>query len=55
MLVDAVGSRKDLDKKIGLHRLSAAGAHLITTEMAAFEWLESAKNPLFKEVLALIK
>lgn len=55
MLVDAVGSRKQLDKEIGLHRLSEAGAKLITTEMAAFEWLNSAKNPSFKEVLSLIK
>lgn len=55
ILVDAAGSRKALDKEIGLNRLSQAGTHLITTEMAAFEWLESAKNPKFKEVLALIK
>lgn len=55
MLTDAVGSRKEIDKEFGLKRLSAAGAHLITVEMAAFEWLESAKNPNFKAVLGLIK
>ena len=55
MLVDALGSRKTLDKEIGIQRLSQAGAKLITTEMAAFEWLDSAQNPAFKEVLKLIK
>lgn len=55
MLVDAVGSRSALDKEIGLKRLENLGAHLITTEMAAFEWLGAATNPKFKEILALIK
>lgn len=55
MLVDAVGSRTELDKQIALQRLGALGAHLITTEMAAFEWLGSAKHANFKQVLNLIK
>ena len=55
MLVDAVGSRKTLDKETGLRRLSQAGAKLITTEMAAFEWLDTAQNPAFRKVLELIK
>lgn len=55
ILVDAVGSRRVLDRDIALHRLGSAGVHLITTEMLAFEWLESAKNGVFKEVLEVIK
>jgi nicotinamidase-related amidase len=55
ILVDAVGSRKSLDRDIALHRLGTSGATLITVEMLAFEWLASANNPCFKEVLELIK
>ena len=55
VIVDGVGSRRALDKKIALERLQAAGARLITAEMLGFEWLKSAKNPAFKEVLALLK
>ena len=55
ILINAVGSRKSLDKEIALKRLSAAGAELITVEMLAFEWLKSAKHPSFKEVLQIIK
>ncbi|QWE17020.1 isochorismatase family protein [Polynucleobacter sp. AP-Nino-20-G2] len=53
--VDGVGSRHPLDKKLALDRMHSAGARLITTEMLAFEWLKSAKNSAFKEVLALVK
>lgn len=55
IVVDAVGSRHALDKQIALERLKQAGARLITLEMLAFEWLKSAQNPHFKEVLALVK
>jgi nicotinamidase-related amidase len=55
VVVDGVGSRYALDKQIALDRLQIAGARLISTEMLAFEWVKSAKNPAFKEVLALVK
>ena len=55
VVVDGVGSRRALDKQIALERLQIAGARLITSEMLGFEWLKSAKNPAFKEVLALLK
>ena len=55
VVVDGVGSRRALDKQIALDRLHAAGARLITAEMLGFEWLKSAQNPVFKEVLALLK
>jgi hypothetical protein len=35
--------------------LAQAGAHIITTEMAIFEWLEHCERPEFKEVLGLVK
>lgn len=55
VLVDAVGSRNTLDKEMALQRLRASGAILLTVEMLAFEWLESAIHPRFKEVLQIIK
>jgi nicotinamidase-related amidase len=55
VVVDGVGSRRDLDKQIALDRLQIAGARLITGEMLGFEWLKTAQNPAFKEVLALLK
>jgi nicotinamidase-related amidase len=55
VVVDGVGSRQALDKQIALERLNNAGARLITAEMLGFEWLKTAQNPAFKEVLALLK
>lgn len=55
ILVDAVGSRKSIDRDIALHRLGSSGATLITVEMLAFEWLATAKNASFKEALEIIK
>jgi nicotinamidase-related amidase len=55
VVVDGVGSRRMLDKDIALDRLQTAGARLVSVEMVAFEWLQSAQNPVFKEVLALVK
>jgi hypothetical protein len=36
-------------------RLANAGAEIVTTEMAIFEWLGTAERREFREVLALIK
>lgn len=55
VVVDGVGSRRALDKQIALDRLQTSGARLITGEMLGFEWLKTAQNPVFKEVLALLK
>lgn len=55
ILVDAIGSRRTLDRDIALHRLGSAGASLLTVEMLAFEWLGSANNDSFKAVLEIIK
>ena len=55
IVVDGVGSRRVLDKQIALERLQIAGARLITGEMLGFEWLKTAQNSAFKEVLALLK
>jgi nicotinamidase-related amidase len=51
---DAVASRNDLDREIGLRRMERAGAVLTTTEAALFEWTERAGTPEFKQISRLV-
>lgn len=53
--VDAVGSRHEVDYQTALRRMESAGATLVTTEMALFEWCERFGTPQFKEMSKLIK
>lgn len=55
VVTDACSSRSERSRDAAFDRLAAAGAELVTTEMAAFEWLRTAEHPMFKEVLALLK
>lgn len=55
VVVDACGSRHATDKQVAMSRLQRAGAHLVTAEMALFEWLGGTDHPQFREVLAIIK
>jgi len=55
VVADAVGSRTDADRDIGLARMERAGAELTSVEMALFELLGSADAPGFKEVQAIVK
>lgn len=55
LVVDAVGSRHQIDSEVALMRLSDLGAQLVTSEMVLFEWLERAATPTFRKVLPLIK
>ncbi len=52
---DAVGSRADADREIGIARMERAGAEITSVEMALFELLGSADAPGFKEVQAIVK
>ena len=52
---DAIGSRQPESKDAALGRMDHHGAEIVTTEMVAFEWLQSAEHPLFRQVVALIK
>jgi nicotinamidase-related amidase len=52
---DAVSSRKDADREMGLRRLEKHGAELVTSEMVIFEWLRTAGTPEFKELQTLLK
>ena len=48
---DAVGSRRPRDKERALQRMQQNGAEIVTREMVAFEWLEQANTPMFRDVL----
>jgi nicotinamidase-related amidase len=48
---EAIGSRRPRDKELALGRMRQNGAEIVSREMVAFEWLENADHPLFREVL----
>lgn len=48
---DTVGSRRAADKQLALNRMQQQGASLVSREMVAFEWLERADTPEFRDVL----
>lgn len=52
---DAMGSRRAASREAALARLARAGAEIITTEMAGFEWAEDAADPRWRSLLALVK
>ena len=55
VISDACGSRKECEHNAGLERMKENGAHILTTEIAIFEWLKGARHINFKEVQSLIK
>ena len=52
---DAVSSRTELNWRIGLERMRAAGAILSSTEMMIYELLRSSGAPAFKELMPYLK
>ena len=52
---DAVGSRTDENRELGLHKAERAGAVLTSVETALFELLRGSDAPEFKRVQALVK
>ena len=52
---DAVSSRTELNWKIGLDRMRAAGAILSSTEMMIYELLRTSGAPAFRELLPHLK
>src|ERR1700735_134650 len=52
---DAVSSRTEWNWKIGLERMSAAGAVISSTEMIIYELLRSSGATAFKELLPYLK
>jgi nicotinamidase-related amidase len=52
---DAVSSRTELNWKLGLKRMQAAGAVMSSTEMMIYELLGKSGTPAFKEMLKHLK
>jgi nicotinamidase-related amidase len=52
---DAVSSRSELNREIGLRRLEKAGAVISSTEMIIYELLNRAGTPEFRAALPLLK
>jgi nicotinamidase-related amidase len=52
---DATGSRAPEIRDLALARLAGAGAAVVSHEMVAFEWLERAGTPEFKDLIGVIK
>jgi nicotinamidase-related amidase len=52
---DAVSSRTELNWKIGLNRMQAAGAVISSTEMLIYELLRGSGTEAFKEMLRHLK
>jgi len=52
---DAVSSRTELNWKLGLNRMQAAGAVLSSTEMMIYELLGKSGTPAFKAMLKHLK
>jgi nicotinamidase-related amidase len=55
VVADAVSSRTRENHLIGLERMRAAGAVIVSTEMIIFELLERAGTDEFKRILPLVK
>lgn len=55
VVADACSSRLAANHQAAMQRLAANGVHVVTVEMAVFEWLHRAATPEFKELVALIK
>ena len=55
VVADAVSSRTAENYRIGVERMRAAGAVIVSTEMVLFELLERAGTAEFKQILALVK
>ena len=55
VIADAVGSRTQENKQIGLSRMVSSGAIISSTEMFLFELLRTAEHPKFKELASLIR
>ncbi len=55
LVIDAVSSRTEQNRQLGIERIKAAGATLTSTEMALFEMLRVAEGLQFKEITRIVK
>ena len=50
VVADAVGSRNEQNRDLGLARMAQAGAHIVSREMVVFELLHQAGSEQFKTI-----
>jgi nicotinamidase-related amidase len=55
VVADAVSSRSELNKEIGLKRILADGGNATSTEMLLFELQRNAEGDTFRELIRLVK
>lgn len=55
VVADAVSSRTEFNRRIGLDKMARAGAIITSVETVLFELLEIAEGEAFKKILALVK
>lgn len=55
VLTDAVSSRTQANRQLGLERMKDAGAALTSVEMALFEMLRIAEGDKFKEIARIVR
>lgn len=55
VVADAVTSRREENRVVGLSLCEAAGAIVTSTEAVVFDWLEVAGTPAFKAVSKLVR
>ena len=55
VVADAVSSRTESNKNLGLNRISAGGGHLTSTEMLLFELQRRAEGDEFRALIKLVK
>ncbi len=52
---DAVSSRTEHNRELGIHKMEQSGAHLTSVETALFELLRAAGTPEFKDIQKLVR
>lgn len=55
ILLDCMGSRRQLDKEVAIQRMISAGAIPATWESLVYEVLGSAEHEKFREILEIVK
>ena len=55
VVTDAVSSRRQGDKQIGIQKMKDEGVKLTSSEMALFELLEVAEGLKFKQIIKIVK
>jgi len=55
VVADAVSSRTEENRRLGIERMRDAGAVIVSVEMALFELLERSGTPEFKKILELVR